>query len=68
MSQAMLSMYVSFFAMFLMFVSVVTALISRTKLKGFLQKVVLTISFICLCVAGLIVFIVVAGGPTAVAN
>ncbi|KMK76452.1 DUF2768 domain-containing protein [Alkalihalobacillus pseudalcaliphilus] len=68
MSQAMLNMYVSFFAMILMFISVVTALVSRTKLKGFIQKVVLTFSFICLCVSGLIVFIIVFGGPTAIAD
>ncbi|KYG29056.1 hypothetical protein AZF04_20340 [Alkalihalobacillus trypoxylicola] len=61
-------MYISFFAMFLMFVSVLTALFSRTKLKGFWQKLVLTISFICLCVAGLIVFVIVIGGPTATAD
>ncbi|WP_096200949.1 DUF2768 domain-containing protein [Bacillus sp. FJAT-45350] len=66
MSQAMLNMWVSFIALGLMFVSAITALFSRAKLKGIIQKIVLTISFICLVISGLIVFIIVIGGPTAV--
>lgn len=65
MSQAMLNMWISFFALALMFISAGTALFSRTKLKGVLKGVVLTFSFICLMVSGLIVFIIVIGGPTA---
>jgi len=65
MSQAMLNMYVSFIGLGLMFISVVTALFSRAKLKGIFQKIVLTFSFICLVISGLIVAIIVIGGPTA---
>ncbi|WP_370621772.1 DUF2768 family protein [Bacillus sp. JCM 19034] len=48
-----------------MFVSAGTAIFSREKLSGWVQKVVLSFSFICLVVAGIIVFIIVIGGPTA---
>ncbi|MDQ0205907.1 DUF2768 domain-containing protein [Alkalicoccobacillus murimartini] len=64
MSQAMLHMYISFAGMILMFVSAALALFSRTKLKGILQKVILTVSFFCLMVSGLIVMYIVLGGPT----
>lgn len=64
MSQAMLHMYISFAGMILMFVSAALALFSRTKLKGILQKVILTVSFCCLMVSGLIVMYIVLGGPT----
>lgn len=65
MSQAMFNMWVSFFALALMFVSAGTAIFSREKLSGWIQKVVLSFSFICLVVAGIIVFLIVLGGPTA---
>lgn len=65
MSQALINMYVSFIAMALMFISVIGAYFSRTKLTGFFRGFVLTISFICMVIAGLIVFIIVVGGPTA---
>ncbi|BAB05362.1 DUF2768 domain-containing protein [Halalkalibacterium halodurans] len=64
MSDAMMNMWISFIGLFLMFVSVVTAIVSREKLSGFLQKVVLVFSFLCLVVSGLIVFYIVIGGPT----
>ncbi|GAE29005.1 DUF2768 domain-containing protein [Halalkalibacter hemicellulosilyticus] len=65
MSQAMFNMWVSFFALALMFVSAGTAIFSRTKLTGWFQKVMLSFSFVCLIVAGIIVFFIVLGGPTA---
>ena len=65
MSQALINMYVSFIAMALMFISVLGAYFGRTKLSGFFKNFVLAISFICMVVAGLIVFIIVVGGPTA---
>ncbi|MFV8828384.1 DUF2768 domain-containing protein [Alkalihalobacterium sp. APHAB7] len=64
-SQAMINMYVSFFAMILMFISVATAVFSKLKLRGVFRGIVLTFSFICLVVSGLIVFLIVIGGPTA---
>ncbi|GAE25092.1 hypothetical protein JCM9140_1062 [Halalkalibacter wakoensis JCM 9140] len=65
MSQAMMNMWISFIALALMFVSAGTAIFSRAKLKGWLQKVVLVFSFVCLLVAGWIVFLIVIIGPTA---
>ncbi|KHF40349.1 DUF2768 domain-containing protein [Halalkalibacter okhensis] len=65
MSQAMMNMWISFFALALMFVSAGTAIFSRAKLKGWLQKLVLAFSFICLLISGWIVFLIVIVGPTA---
>ncbi|WP_088102219.1 DUF2768 domain-containing protein [Halalkalibacter urbisdiaboli] len=65
MSQAMMNMWISFFALALMFISAGAAIFSRTKLKGIIQKIVLAFSFVCLMVAGIIVFLIVIGGPTA---
>jgi cbb3-type cytochrome oxidase subunit 1 len=64
-SQAMMNMWISFFALALMFVSAGTAIFSREKLKGWVQKLVLAFSFVCLIVSGCIVFLIVIGGPTA---
>lgn len=61
----MLNMWISFIALGLMFVSAGTAIFSRAKLRGWIQTVVLVFSFICLSVAGIIVFFIVLGGPTA---
>ncbi|MGO4888129.1 DUF2768 domain-containing protein [Anaerobacillus sp. MEB173] len=63
MSPGMLKMYISFVAMALMFVSVIAAIFGREKLKGFWKNLVLTISFICMVISGLIVFLVVFSGP-----
>jgi uncharacterized membrane protein len=64
-SQALLNMWISFFALILMFISAGAAVFSRTKLKGAIQKIVLVFSFVCLMIAGLIVLLIVVGGPTA---
>ncbi|MDV2683453.1 DUF2768 domain-containing protein [Alkalihalophilus lindianensis] len=65
MSDAMLNMWISFFALALMFISAGAAIFSREKLRGVVQKIVLAFSFICLIISGLIVFLIVIGGPTA---
>ncbi|WP_017728045.1 DUF2768 domain-containing protein [Halalkalibacterium ligniniphilum] len=65
MSDPLMNMWISFIGLFLMFISVVTAIFSREKLKGVVQKIVLTFSFLCLVVSGLIVAYIVLGGPTA---
>jgi hypothetical protein len=57
-------MYISFGGLLLMFISAGTALLARTKLSGFFSKVVLTFSFCCLLVSGIIVAYIVLGGPT----
>lgn len=64
-SQGLMNMWISFIALALMFVSAGAAIFSREKLKGWIQKVVLTFSFICLLVSGIIVLLIVVGGPTA---
>ncbi|MFB4211344.1 DUF2768 domain-containing protein [Shouchella sp. 1P09AA] len=64
MSLAMLNMYISFAGIILMFVSAGTAFLARTRLSGILSKIVLSFSFICMVVAGLIVAYIVLGGPT----
>lgn len=64
-SQAMMNMWISFFALGLMFLSAGATVFSRQKLKGWLQKIVLAFSFVCIVIAGIIVFFIVFGGPTA---
>nr|WP_245547008.1 DUF2768 domain-containing protein [Evansella cellulosilytica] len=58
------NMWISFFAMGLMFISVIVTIITKEKAKGILRYILLTFSFICLVVAGIIVFFTVFAGPT----
>ncbi|MBU9723962.1 DUF2768 domain-containing protein [Bacillus alkalicola] len=60
-----MNMWISFFAMGLMFVSVITTIITKEKLTGILRYLLLTFSFICMMVAGIIIFLIVFAGPTA---
>ncbi|MFB5661659.1 DUF2768 domain-containing protein [Alteribacillus sp. HJP-4] len=62
---ALQNMWFSFFGLFLMFISTGAAVLGREKLSGFWRYLVLTISFICLVIAGLIVIAVVFRGPLA---
>ncbi|WP_252313344.1 DUF2768 domain-containing protein [Sinobaca sp. H24] len=62
---ALQNMWVSFIGLFLMFVSTAAAVLGKEKLTGVLRFIVMTFSFICLVIAGLIVFIVVFRGPLA---
>ncbi|EZH67624.1 MULTISPECIES: DUF2768 domain-containing protein [Geomicrobium] len=59
------SMWLSFIGLGLMFVSAVTALLGKEKLSGFLRFIVLSFSFICIIIAGLIVLVVVVPGSRA---
>ena len=59
------SMWLSFVGLFLMFVSSITALLGRQKLSGFFRFLVLSFSFICLVVAGIIMLVVVLPGSRA---
>ncbi|WP_078553262.1 DUF2768 domain-containing protein [Bacillus alkalicellulosilyticus] len=65
MSTAMMNMWISFIGLFLMFVSAVTAIYSREKLKGVVRTIGMIVAFVCLVVSGIIVFFIVIGGPTA---
>nr|WP_090887928.1 DUF2768 domain-containing protein [Evansella caseinilytica] len=60
----LMNMWISFFAMGLMFVSVVVTIFTKEKLTGVLRYLLLTFSFICILVSGFIIFLVVFGGPT----
>ncbi|MFD2704429.1 DUF2768 family protein [Salibacterium lacus] len=57
-------MWVAFFGIFLMFASAALSVLSH-KLSGFLRFLVLTVSFIFLVTAGLIVLVTVIRGPLA---
>ncbi|WP_233269392.1 DUF2768 family protein [Alteribacillus sp. YIM 98480] len=61
---ALQNMWFSFFGIFLMFVSAGLTVLSQ-KLPGFWRVLLLILSFLCLMVAGLIVFAVVVRGPLA---
>lgn len=59
----MLKMWVSFIGMGLMFFSVVLTIFAKEKLTGILRFILLTVSFISIMAAGLIIFLVVFSGP-----
>lgn len=61
---ALESMWVSFFGIFLMFVSA-GATIFAQKLPSILRFIVLLIAFICLVIGGIIMIVIVFGGPLA---
>lgn len=65
MSPGLAKMFITFIAMGLMFISVLCAYFGRMKLTGIFRGILLTISFICLVLAGIITFIIVIGGPAA---
>ncbi|WP_147804802.1 DUF2768 domain-containing protein [Alkalicoccus halolimnae] len=59
----LLKMWVSFIAIGLMFLSVVITIFTKEKLSGFLRYSLLTISFVCIMVSGIIVMLVTFSGP-----
>ncbi|GAK11236.1 DUF2768 domain-containing protein [Geomicrobium sp. JCM 19039] len=59
------SMWLSFIGLFLMFVAAAGALFGREKLNGVLRFIVLSFSFVCILIAGLIVLVVVVPGSRA---
>ncbi len=63
MSPGLMKMWVSFIAIALMFVSVITIMISRDKLKGVVKFIVSAFAYLCMVAAGFIMFIVVFSGP-----
>jgi hypothetical protein len=63
-SPALLKMYISFFGMGCMIVSLFAIYFSRFKLKGFFKVVTAIIAYILMIMAGLIIFFVVFSGPT----
>ncbi len=63
MSPALMKMWVSFVAIALMFLAVISIMLSRDKLKGILKIVVSTFAYLCMIAAGFIIFVVVFSGP-----
>lgn len=59
----MTKMWISFIGIALMFLSVIVTIFAREKLSGIIQKMLLSLSFISMIVAGFIVFIIVFSGP-----
>lgn len=64
MSEGLFKMYVSFVAMVLMFIAVFGTIIAREKLTGIFQKIILSITFICMILAGFLIFLIVINVPT----
>ena len=58
------NMWISFFAMGLMFFSVIITIFTKEKLNGILRYTLLTICFIFIIIAGIIIFFTVFAGPT----
>ncbi len=65
MTPGMLKMYISFFGIGFMFLSVVLIYLSRYKLKGFFKMITAVIAYILMVLAGIIIFFVVFSGPVA---
>jgi glucan phosphoethanolaminetransferase (alkaline phosphatase superfamily) len=63
MSPGLIKMWFSLGAIGLMFIAVISILISRTKLKGIWRWILSTIAYVCMIVAGFIMFFVVFSGP-----
>lgn len=64
MSPSLLKMYISFFGMACMIISLFTIYLSRFKFKGFLKVVTAIIAYVLMIIAGLVIFFVVFSGPT----
>lgn len=65
MTPGMLKMYISFFGIGFMFLSVVLIYLSRYKLKGIFKMITAVIAYILMILAGIIIFFVVFSGPVA---
>jgi glucan phosphoethanolaminetransferase (alkaline phosphatase superfamily) len=63
MSPGLIKMWLSLTGIGLMFIAVVSILISRTKLKGFWQGLLSTFAYLCMIIAGIIMVFVVFTGP-----
>jgi glucan phosphoethanolaminetransferase (alkaline phosphatase superfamily) len=63
MSPGLIKMWFSLSAIGLMFIAVISILISRTKLKGIWKFSLSTFAYICMVVSGIIMFFVVFSGP-----
>lgn len=65
MTPALQKMWISFGAMLFMMISLLTIYFSRFKLKNKILKIISAIiAYILMILAGIIIFLVVASGPT----
>jgi hypothetical protein len=64
MSEGLIKMYVTFITMGLMFFAVFGTIIARQKLSGIIQKIVLTIAFLCIILSGFLILLIVLNIPT----
>lgn len=64
MSEGLIKMYVTFITMGLIIFTVFGSIFARRKLTGFLQKIVLSIAFLCMVLAGLLTLLLVFNVPT----
>ncbi|HAQ08752.1 MAG TPA: DUF2768 domain-containing protein [Bacillus bacterium] len=64
MSPSLLKMYVSFFGMGFMILSLFAIYLSRFKFNGILKIITAIIAYLFMILAGLIIFFVVFSGPT----
>lgn len=63
MSPGLIKMWFSLAAIGFMFISVISIMFSRSKLRGFWRFIVALISYILMILAGIIIFFVVFSGP-----
>lgn len=63
-SDPLMKMWISFGGMGALILSMVLIVLSRYKLKGILSGIVAFIAYICLIIGGIIITLVVIGGPS----
>ncbi|MEH7236597.1 DUF2768 domain-containing protein [Bacillus sp. JJ1562] len=63
MTPGLLKMWISFAGMAFMIIAIISIYLSRYKLKGFLKGIVATFAYLCMILAGIIIFLVVFSGP-----
>ncbi len=63
MSEGLIKMYITFITMGLMFFAVIGSYVARQKLRGIIQKIVLSIAFICMILAGFLILLIVFNVP-----
>lgn len=63
MSEGLIKMWVALSAIGLMFISVMSISISRTKLNGILKWIISIFAYACMITAGILILFVVFSGP-----
>jgi hypothetical protein len=63
MSEGLIKMWIALSAIGLMFISVMSISISRTKLNGILKWIISIFAYACMITAGILILFVVFSGP-----